>query len=125
MLSPKIESISQLSYAEYKEKGLVVWRAYGIGEGKFVPTNKLHRPSPSELSTLTRVTCSHSSVFTSVKERRIKASVRDSDPPVNMEEKGSNKAIISCPEARCVNTFVRYSTMQRHLDCEKLHRALE
>ena len=68
--------------------------------------------------------CSNSSAFTSVKERRIKASVRDPDPPVHIEEEESNAAIFSCPEEGCVKTFVRYSSMQRHLDCGK-QRALE
>lgn len=75
VLSSKIEGISRLSNIEYKEEGLLVWRAYGIGDGKLIATDKLHCPSPSDLSTLTQVTRSYSSAFTSVKERRIKASV--------------------------------------------------
>ena len=71
------------------------------------------------------VTRSYSSAFTSVKERRIKPSFRDPDPPVNSVEEDSDVAIFSCPEERCVKTFVRYSLMQRHLDCEKHQRALE
>ena len=125
VLSSKIEGISQLSNVEYKEEGLLVWRAYGIGDGKLIPTDKLHCPSLSDLPTLTGVTRSYSSAFTSVKERRIKASVRDPDPPVNMEEEGSNAAIFSCPEEGCVKTFMRYSSMQRHLDCGKHQRAVE
>ena len=125
VLSSKIDGISQLSNVEYKEEGLLVWRAYGIGDGKLIPTDKLHCPSPSDLPTLTGVTRSYSGAFTSVKERRIKASVRDPDPPVNIEEEDSNAAIFSCPEEGCVKTFVRYSSMQRHLDCGKHQRALE
>ncbi|PFX13725.1 hypothetical protein AWC38_SpisGene22167 [Stylophora pistillata] len=34
-------------------------------------------------------------------------------------------AIFSCPEEGCVKTFVRYSSMQRHLDCGKHQRALQ
>ena len=108
---------SPFSNVGYKEEGLLVWRAYGIGDGKLIPTDKLHCPSPSDLPTLTGVTRSYSGAFTSVKERRIKASVRDPDPPVNIEEEDSNAAIFSCPEEGCVKTFVRYSSMQRHLDC--------
>ena len=125
VLSSKIEGIIQLSYVEYKEEGVLVWRAYGIGDGKLIPTDKLHCPSPSDLPTLTGVTRSYSSAFTSVKERRIKASVRDPDPPVHFEEEDSNAAIFSCPEEGCVKTFERYSSMQRHLDCGKHQRALE
>jgi len=81
VLSSKIEGISELSNVEYKEEGLLVWRAYGIGDGKPIPTDKLRSPSPSDLPTLNGVTRSYLSAFTSVKERRIKASVRDPDPP--------------------------------------------
>ena len=115
----------QLSNVEYKEEGLLVWRAYSIGDGKLIPTDKLHCPSPSDLPTLTGVTRPYSSAFTSVKERRIKVSVRDPDPLVHIEEEDSNAAIFSCPEEGCVKTFVRYSSMQRHLDCGKHQRALE
>ena len=97
VLSLKIEGICQHSNVEYKEERLLVWRAYGIGDSKLIPTDKLRCPSPSDLLTLTGVTRSYSSAFTSVKERRIKASVRDPDPPVHIEEEDSNAAIFSCP----------------------------
>ena len=63
VLSSKIESISQLSDVEYKKDGLLVWRAYAIGDGKLNPTEKLHCPSPSDLPILTGVTRSYSSTF--------------------------------------------------------------
>ena len=69
VLSLKIEAISQISNVEYKEKGLLVWRAYGIGDGKLIPSDKLHRPSPSDLPTLTGVTLSYSSAFTAILSR--------------------------------------------------------
>ena len=50
VLSSKIEGISQLSNVEYKEEGLLVWRAYGIGDGKLIPTDPhphlTYRPLP-------------------------------------------------------------------------------
>lgn len=125
VLSSNIKGISQLSNFEYKEEGLLVWRAHGIGDGKLIPTDKLHCPSPSDLRTLTGVTRSYSSAFTSFKERRIKASVRDPDTPMHIEEEDNNAATFSCPEEGCVKTFVRYSSMQWHLDSEKHQRALE
>ena len=81
--------------------------------------SSLSIPSPSDLPTLTGVTRCYSSAFTSVKERLIKASVRDLDPPAHIEEEDSNAAIFCCPEEGCVKTFVRYSLMQQHLDCGK------
>ena len=114
VLSLKIEGISQLSNVEYKKEGLLVWRAYGIGDGKLIPRDKLHCPSRAALPILTAVTRSYSSTFTSVKERRIKSSVQDPDPLVNIEEEDCNAAIFSCPEEGCVKTFVRYSSLQWH-----------
>ena len=107
VLPLKIEAICQISNAKYKEEGLLVWRAYAISNGKLIPSDKLCRASPSDLPTLTGVTCSYSRAFTSVKERRIKPSVRDPDPPVNIEEEDSDAAIFSCPEEGCVKTFVK------------------
>ena len=66
VLSSKIEGVSQLSNVEYKKEGLLVWRAYGIGDGILIATDKLHCPSPSDLPILTGVTRSYSSTFTSV-----------------------------------------------------------
>jgi len=59
VLSSKIEGISQRCNVEYKKDGLLVWRAYGIGDGKLIPTDKLHCPSPSDLPSLTGVTPSY------------------------------------------------------------------
>jgi len=95
VLSSKIEGISQLSNVEYKEEGPLVWRAYGIGDGKLIPTDKLHCPSPSDLPTLNGVTHYYSSAFTFVKQRRIKASVQDPDPPVDIEKEESNTAVMN------------------------------
>ena len=44
---------------------------------------------------------------------------------MNIEEEDSNTAIFSCPEEDCIKTFVRYSSMHRHLDFGKHQHALE
>ena len=113
VLSSNIEGLSQLNNVEYKEEGLLVRRAYGIGDGKLIPTHKLDCPSPSDLPTLTRVTRSYSSAFTSVKERRIKASVRDPDPPVHIEEEDSNVAIFSCADLH-LRFFILYKKLNEY-----------
>ena len=59
VLSSKIEGISQLSNVEYKEEGLLVRRAYGIGDGKLIHTDKLHCPSYRPLPELLALTQAH------------------------------------------------------------------
>ena len=60
VLSSKREGISQFSNVEYEEEGLLVWRAYGISDGKLIPTDnciahphQTYRPLP-ELLALTQ-----------------------------------------------------------------------
>ena len=123
-LSAKIEGISQISNVQYEESGLRVWRAYKLGPGKQIPKAKLSIPTMSQLPALTGVTRSNSCSFAPVKERRSKATEQDLPPTTTAaevtsegEESISKDGIFTCPEEGCVQTFLRYSSMQRHLDC--------
>ena len=48
MQSLKIEGISFLNNFRYENKGIRVWKAYGIGPGKLLSCKKLQNPSPNE-----------------------------------------------------------------------------
>ena len=131
-LSAKIEGISQISNVQYEESGLRVWRAYKLGPGKQIPKAKLSIPTISQLPALTGVTRSNSCSFAPVKERRSKATEQDLPPTTTAaevtsegEESISKDGIFTCPEEGCVQTFLRYSSMQRHLDCGRHKRAVE
>ena len=123
-LSAKLEGISQISNVQYEENGLRVWRAYKLGPGKQIPKAKLSIPTISQLSALTGVSRSNSCSFAPVKERRSKATEQDlpatttaAEVTSEGEESISIDGIFTCPEEGCVQTFLRYSSMQRHLDC--------
>ena len=130
--SAKIEGISQISNVQFEESGLRVWGAYKLGPGKQIPKAKRSIPSISQLPALTGVTRSNSCSFAPVKERRSKATEQDLPPTTTAaevrsegEESISKDGIFTCPEEGCVQTFLRYSSMQRHLDCGRHKRAVE
>lgn len=130
--STKIEGISLLSNVQFEESGLRVWRAYKLGPGKQIPKTKLPTPSISQLPALIGVTRANSCSFTPVKERRTKATEPDLPAPAAAtaarsegEESIDKEDIFTCPEEGCVQTFLRYSSMQRHLDCGRHRRAVE
>ena len=126
MPSLKVEGVSLLNKVEYNVDGIGVWKAYDIGCGKLL---KLQYPSASELPTLTAAQ-THSSNFTSIKARRTNAPPQvydEVDRDANTKENLArvDEALFACPEEGCTRTFLRHSSMQRHLDCGKHERALE
>lgn len=130
MPSLKVEGVSLLNNIRYEDDGIRVWRAYGIGSGKLI---KLQYPSASELPTLT-ATYTHTSTFASIKPRRTAQHVprdRANDEQVDLDTHtngnftSTQEAVFACPEEGCTRTFLRHSSLQRHLDCGKHERALE
>ncbi|KAK3722873.1 hypothetical protein QZH41_020449, partial [Actinostola sp. cb2023] len=133
MATLKIEGVSLLNNIKYEVDGIRVWRrAFDIGPGKLIPTNKLQSPSPSELSAIT-CTSTQPNSFVSVKQRRNPILQRGNDGQEKHEDESevadisgnAADAIFACPEEGCTQTFLRHSSMQRHLDCGKHQRALE
>ena len=130
MPSLKVEGVSLLSNVRYEDDGIRVWRAYGIGCGKLI---KVNYPSSSELPTLAAIE-THANVFTSIKPRRklvreqVSADQVDRNTTPASDESdltGPQEAVFACPEEGCTRTFIRHSSVQRHLDCGKHDRALE
>ena len=128
--SLKVEGVSLLNNVRYEDDGIRVWKAYGIGSGKLI---KLQYPSASQLPTLT-ATHTHTSTFSSIKPRRTAQQVhpdRASDDQVDQDAQSNGnlistqEAVFACPEEGCTRTFLRHSSLQRHLDCGKHKRALE
>lgn len=130
MPSLKVEGVSLLNNVRYEDDGIRVWKAYGIGSGKLI---KLQYPSASELPTLT-ATHTHTSTFASIKPRRTTQHVPrdraiddqvDQDTHSDSNFTSTQEAVFACPEEGCMRTFLRHSSLQRHLDCGKHERALE
>ena len=130
MQSLKIEGISFLNNFRYESKGIRVWKAYGIGPGKLLSFKNLRNPSPNELPVLD-VVCSSRNNFLAVKQRKSAPPAKDDQDgtpaPANVPQEQPTNApdVFTCPEEGCNQTFLRHSSLQRHLDCEKHSRVLE
>ena len=98
-----------------------------IGSGKLI---KRKYPSSPELHNLT-ATKTDASAFTSIKPKRTNVPEQVSGVQVDRNTATesnltfSEEAVFACPEEGCTRTFLRHSSMQRHLDCGKHDRALE
>ena len=127
MPSLKVEGVSLLNNVKYEDDGIRVWRAYNIGSGKLI---KLKYPSSSELPNLT-ASETDVSAFTSIKPRRtnvpeqVGGDQKDRNTATENNLTVSQEAVFACPEEGCTQTFLRHSSMQRHLDCDKHDRARE
>ena len=65
----KLEGVSSISNVEYSDKGMRIWRAYKIGQGKLISWEKLNIPDISGVPCLTDVNKEGiTEDFTSVKE---------------------------------------------------------
>ena len=75
------------------------------------------------------VTSTQPSSFASVKQRRTQVSPNEDQVEQEAESEDDTRraaeAVFTCPEEGCTQTFLRHSSMQRHLDCGKHQRALK
>ncbi len=128
MQSLKIEGISFLNNFRYKSKGICVWKAYVIGPGKLISYKKLQNPSSNELPVLD-VVCSSRNNFLAVKQRKSAPSAKDDQDgapaSVPYEQPTNAPDVFTCPKEGCNQTFLRHSSLQKHLDSEKHSRVLE
>jgi hypothetical protein len=130
MQSLKIEGISFLNNFRYESKGIRVWKAYGIGPGKLLSSKKLRNLSPNELP-VPDVVCSSRNNFLAVKQQKSAPSAKDDQDgtpaPANVPQEQPTNApdVFTCPKEGCNQTFLRHSSLQRHLDCENYSRVLE
>ena len=127
----KWEGVSFINNIEYSNDGMRVWRAYGIGCGKFLPWSNFRHPNSSPLPRLKKLADNASSdvSFETIKARQrpekttelASASEKDSD-----EEKSETRSgLFHCPEEGCVKSFQQYSSLEKQLDCDTHKYALE
>lgn len=129
----KWEGVSFINNIAYTNEGMLVWRAYGVGCGKFLPWSSFRQQSSSPLPQLNKnADNANSNVsFQTVKARRRvkqtteleKASATENDSDDENCEKGSG--LFYCPEEGCVKSFQQFSSLEKHLDCDKHKYALE
>ena len=118
--------MSLLNNFQYEDEGIRVWKAHGIGRGKLLTSNKVQYPTFSELPTVD-VTCSFRNNFAAVKQRPSKDLSSNDEVGSNHGNKpdGTAAAVFTCPEEGCMQTFLRHSSLQRHLDCGNHKQVLE
>ncbi|KAK3744162.1 hypothetical protein QZH41_006680 [Actinostola sp. cb2023] len=126
MAKYKIDGVSLISNIEYSaEEGIRVWRAYGVGPGRLISTDP---PSLDGIPSLTVVQANPSS-FSTVKRRTTTSDTRGVVQEEQSDEDHasttSGEMLFTCPEETCTKTFLRHSSMMRHLDCGKHQCTLE
>lgn len=118
----KIDGVSFLSNIAYTTEGIRVWRAYNIGPGKLIPGVEVNTAKLPALE----VNKSHPSTFTVVTQRHTSTSTEGfQDNATNEVGAESTTSLFACPEEGCAKTFLRHSSLLRHLDCGKHQLVLE
>ena len=117
----KIDGVSFLSNIAYTTEGIRVWRAYNIGPGKLIPGAE---GNTAKLPAL-KVNKSHPSTFTVVTQRHTSSSTEGLQDDVTNEVEAKSTSLFACPEEGCAKTFLRHSSLLRHLDCGKHQLVLE
>ncbi|KAL9966690.1 hypothetical protein ACROYT_G024802 [Oculina patagonica] len=131
-----LEGVSAISNIEYTDEGLIVWRAYKIGPGKLIQWDNLDFQPNTEvpgLSAVDSVTNGQKANFTTIQSKKPKIPSKQADTPAPSDSPSSdesssdesNVSLFSCPEEGCIKRYQRFSSLQRHLDCGKHHRAIE
>ena len=139
--SSKWEKVSFVSNLCYDQEGIRTWRAYDICPGKSIYWTKFDEPEQSELP-LVEIwpsTGENITTFVPVRPRRIGGPTPVTEVEGNSDcrvdessdessvdvDAANNWRLVTCPEEGCVKTFVRNSSLVKHLDSGKNKRALE
>lgn len=129
----KWEGISFINNIAYTHEGMLVWKAYGVGLGKFLPWSTFRQPNSEPLSQLNKRACSANAnaCFQTVKVRRRLTQETETekaspaDDVSDDESCGKGSALFYCPEEGCVKSYQQFSSLEKHLDCDKHKYALE
>ena len=117
----KIDGVSFLSNIAYTTEGIRVWRAYNIGPGKLIPGAEVNTAKLPALE----VNKSHPSTFAVVTQRHTSSSTEGLQDDATNEVEAKFTSLFACPEQGCAKTFLRHSSLLRHLDCGKHKLVLE
>ena len=117
----KIEGFSKLHNIQFEEKGIRVWRSYGVGCGKEILFEELVSLSQENTGLVVSeecFDCRETRVY-KCKDTTTESSV-SSDSEIDMFE---------CSEPRCIKSFRTFSELESHLDigdhCVKEERQSE
>ena len=104
----KIEGLSKLHNIQFQEKGIRVWRSYGVGRGKEIPFEELVLQSQENTGLVVSeecFDCGETRVY-KCKDTTTESSV-SSDSEIDMFE---------CSEPGCMKSFRTFSELESHLD---------
>ena len=110
----KWEGVSFINNIEYSNDGMQVWRAYGIGCGKFLSWSNFHQAVALSFKLKLADNSSSHVSFETVKARQhpeqttelASATEKDSDE----ENSEKRSGLFHCPEEGCVKSFQQYSS---------------
>lgn len=129
--SIKWKGISFLNNFEYTDKGIRVWRAYGIGNGELVkwtefslpPCNSIKKVKPADES------APEASFVVVSAKRRLQSNTTeansqeardpDSDDETDNDLEIEASKLFLCEEEGCIKSYQTFSGLQKHLDCGK------
>ena len=117
----KIDGVSFLSHIAYTTEGIRVWRAYNIGPGKLIPSAEVNTAKLPALEG----NKSHPSTFTVVTQGHTSSSTENLQEDDTNEGEAKSTSLFACTEEGCTKTFLRHSSLLRHLDCRKHQLVLE
>lgn len=133
----KLDGISLLNNVGYSKDGITVWKAYSTGPGKTLPLSMFSDISSSyqlpQLNTeADALQDSQKVTFTNVKARKRKSkSKQPADCSIHDDENESGEetleepSLFFCPEAGCVKSYQKLSSLEKHLDYGTHKYALE
>ena len=117
----KIEGFSKLHNIQFEEKGIRVWRSYGVGRGKEIPFEKLVLQSQENTGLVVSEEC-----FDCRETRVYKCKDTTTESSVSSD---SEIDVFECSEPGCMKSFRTFSELESHLDigdhCVKEERQSE
>ena len=122
MTKHTMTGVQALNNFSYENRGLRMWRAYGIGPGKFYSADQLTRFGTPQgpIRLVTTETFSNPNIEVGSYLQRTQMSEPGSSlqlPNLSQTEEESEK--FSCQEEGCIKVFQSFAALQKHLDIGK------
>ena len=122
MTKHTMTGLKALNNFSYENRGLRIWRAYGIGPGKFYSEDQLARFGTPQgpIRLVTTETFSNPNIEVGSYLQRTQMSEPGSSlqlPNLSQTEEESEK--FSCQEEGCIKVFQSFAALQKHLDIGK------
>ena len=135
----KWDKISYINNIQFSKTGLRVWRAYNIGPGNELRWKKFDIPGKDDFPT-TACNFGSNAKFVPVKSKKqhrqesavckaasssdSESSSSESTDPNTMAT-SKEPRLFACPDKGCTKSFVKYSSLQIHMESGKHKRRLE